>query len=175
MTPRADARRNRAAILTAATEAFAEHGPKATTEQVAVRAGVAVGTVFRHFPTKDALVVAIMKESLQHLVALAAGSTLFDFMSAVVDEAVRTRTVVVALTHDLDVGDALSGLTGELQRLLDQAKDAGVVRPDVQVDEVLALLTAAAQAAQSAGWPEDLRRRTLAVVFRGLALADVDS
>ena len=41
MTPRADARRNRAAILTAASEAFAEHGPKATTEQVAIRAGLA--------------------------------------------------------------------------------------------------------------------------------------
>ncbi|WP_327636746.1 TetR/AcrR family transcriptional regulator [Kribbella sp. NBC_00482] len=171
MTPRADARRNRAAILTAATEAFAEHGPKATTEQVAVRAGVAVGTVFRHFPTKDALIVAIMKESLQQLVALAAGSTLFDFMTAVVDESVRTRTVVAALAHDLDVGDALGSLTGELQRLLDQAQDAGAVRSEVQVDEVLALLTAAAQAAQQRAWSTDLRGRSLAIIFRGLAPA----
>lgn len=170
MTPRADARRNRAAILTAASEAFAEHGPKATTEQVAIRAGVAVGTVFRHFPTKDALLVAIMKESLQGLIELAAEASLFDFITAVVDEAVRTRTVVTALAGpELDVGDALRGLTDEIERLLDQAKDAGEVRSDVRVDEVMALLTAAAQAAQQGGWPEDLRRRTLAVIFRGLA------
>jgi AcrR family transcriptional regulator len=173
MTPRADAQRNRAAILAAASEAFAEHGPKATTEQVAIRAGVAVGTVFRHFPTKDALLVAIMKESLRGLIALAAESTLFDFITAVVDEAVRTRTVVTALAGpELDVGDALRGLSDEVGRLLQQAKDAGEVRPAVRVDEVMALLTAAAQAAQQSGWPEDLRRRTLAVVFRGLAEVD---
>ncbi|MEU4195604.1 helix-turn-helix domain-containing protein [Kribbella sp. NPDC026611] len=167
MTPRADARRNRAAILAAAAEVFAEQGPKATTEQIAGKAGIAVGTVFRHFATKDELLVAIMKESLANLVALAAEATLFDFITAVVDEAVRTRTVVAALAEDLDVGDALVGLTNEVQRLLDQAKDAGEVQADVQVDEVLALMTAAAQ---QADWPEDLRRRTLAIIFRGLAL-----
>lgn len=166
MTPRADAQRNRAAILAAATEAFAEYGPKATTEQVAVRAGVAVGTVFRHFATKDELLVAIMKESLQRLVALAAESTLFDFMTAVANEAMRTRTVVAALAQDLDVGDALKGLTNEVRRLLAEAQAAGDVRRDVQVDEVLALMTAAAQ---QEAWSEDLRQRTLAIVFRGLA------
>ena len=173
---RADARRNRAAILSAATEAYAEHGPKATTEQVAVRAGVAVGTVFRHFPTKDALLVAIMKESLQSLIDLAADSTLFGFISMVVEEAARTRTVVAALAGpELDVGEALGGLTDEIARLLEQAKDAGAVRPDVRADEVQALLTAAAQAAQQGGWPADLRQRTLAVIFRGLALAETGS
>jgi AcrR family transcriptional regulator len=166
MTPRADAQRNRAAILAAATEAFAEYGPKATTEQVAVRAGVAVGTVFRHFATKDELLVAIMKESLQGLVALAAESTLFDFITAVANEAMRTRTVVAALAQDLDVGDALKGLTNEVRRLLAEAQAAGDVRRDVQVDEVLALMTAAAQ---QEAWSEDLRKRTLAIVFRGLA------
>jgi AcrR family transcriptional regulator len=167
---RTDARRNRTAILTAAAEAFAEYGPKATTEQVAIRAGVAVGTVFRHFPTKDALLVAIMKESLQDLTELAAETNLFDFISAVVDEAVRTRTVVAALAgSEVDVGEALKGLTDEIGRLLKQAKDAGRVRSVARVDEVMALMTAVALAAQQGGWPMDLRRRTLAIVFRGLA------
>jgi AcrR family transcriptional regulator len=169
---RADAQRNRAAILTAARTAFAEHGPRATTEQVAKQAGVAVGTVFRHFPTKDALLVAIMKESLQGLITMAAESALFGFITAVVDEAARTRTVVDALNGpDLDVGDALRGLTDEVERLLEQAKDSGDVRADVRADEVMALLTAAAQAAQRSGWPDDLRDRTLAIIFRGLAPA----
>ncbi len=167
---RTDAQRNRTAILAAAAEVFAEHGSKATTEEVAIRAGVAVGTVFRHFPTKDALLVAIMKESLQRLTERAAEATLFDFVSAVVDEAVRTRTVVAALAGpELDVGDALRGLTDEIGRLLKQAKAAGEVRSAVRVDEVMALMTAAAQAAQQGGWPVDLRRRTLAIIFRGLA------
>ncbi|TCC34582.1 TetR/AcrR family transcriptional regulator [Kribbella capetownensis] len=167
---RADARRNRMAILAAATEAFAEHGPKATTEQVAIRAGVAVGTVFRHFPTKDALLVAIMKESLQRLTELAAESTLFEFLTAVVDEAVRTRTVVAALAGpELDIGDALRGLTDEIARLLEQAKDAGDVRAAVRADEVMALLTATTQAAQHSTWSTDLQERTLAIIFRGLA------
>ncbi|MEV0799677.1 helix-turn-helix domain-containing protein [Kribbella sp. NPDC050281] len=167
---RADAQRNRTAILAAATEAFAEHGPRATTEQVAIRAGVAVGTVFRHFPTKDALLVAIMKESLRRLTDLAAESTLFEFLTAVVDEAIRTRTVVAALAGpELDIGDALRGLTDEVERLLEQAKEAGEVRPTVRVDEVMALLTATTQAAQHSTWSTDLQERTLAIIFRGLA------
>jgi AcrR family transcriptional regulator len=167
---RADAARNRAAILTAASEAFAEHGPKATTEQVAQQAGVAVGTVFRHFPTKDDLLVAIMKESLERLTTLADESTLADFFDAVVDEAVRTRMIVTALGDSrLDIGDALRGLTDSVARLLDQAKAAGSVRPTAQVDEVMALLTAATYAAQQASWTADLRQRTLAVILRGLS------
>ncbi|MFI6830208.1 TetR family transcriptional regulator [Kribbella sp. NPDC050241] len=167
---RADAQRNRTAILAAATEAFAEHGPRATTEQVAIRAGVAVGTVFRHFPTKDALLVAIMKESLRRVTKLAAESTLFEFLTAVVDEAIRTRTVVAALAGpELDIGDALRGLTDEIERLLEQAKEAGEVRPTVRVDEVMALLTATTQAAQHSTWSTDLQERTLAIIFRGLA------
>src|SRR2546421_2027863 len=59
---RADARRNRERILAAAQEVFAEKGASASTEEVASRAGVAIGTVYRHFPTKDDLLRAIMKE-----------------------------------------------------------------------------------------------------------------
>ncbi|MET7281961.1 helix-turn-helix domain-containing protein [Kribbella sp. NPDC005582] len=169
MALRADAVRNRAAILTAASEVFATHGPNATTEQVAQQAGVAVGTVFRHFPTKDDLLVAIMKESLARLAALTNESTLATFFDAVVDEAVRTRMVVIALGDSgLDIGDALQGLTDNVTQLLDQAKAAGEARPTVQVDEVMALLTAAAYAAQQASWTADLRQRTLAVILRGL-------
>ncbi|GAA1692613.1 TetR/AcrR family transcriptional regulator [Kribbella yunnanensis] len=169
MALRADAARNRAAILAAASEAFAEHGPKATTEQVAQQAGVAIGTVFRHFATKDDLLVAIMKESLKRLATLADESTLAEFFTAVVDEAARTRMVVTALGESrLDIGDALRGLTDSVSRLLEQAKAAGEARSTVQVDEVMALLTAATYAARQSSWTTDLRQRTLAVILRGL-------
>ncbi|HVV20388.1 MAG TPA: helix-turn-helix domain-containing protein, partial [Pseudonocardiaceae bacterium] len=58
---RADAQRNRARILNAAESVFAELGASASTEEVAARAGVAIGTVFRHFPTKRDLLAAIMR------------------------------------------------------------------------------------------------------------------
>jgi AcrR family transcriptional regulator len=165
---RADAERNRAALLAAATEVFAEQGQKATTEQVAIKAGVAVGTVFRHFPTKDDLLTAIMKDSLQRLSAVAASSTLLDFITATVDEAATTRTVVEALTR-VDVAEALRSLTDVTAGLLSRAQDDGQVRHEIQIDEVMALLTATAQAAQQASWTTDLQRRTLAIVFAGLA------
>ena len=71
MAPRADAVRNRARILDAAGEVFASRGTSASTEEVAERAGVAVGPVFRHFPTKQDLMRAIMKEVLGGLLAQA--------------------------------------------------------------------------------------------------------
>lgn len=64
---RADARRNRDKILAAADVVFAQGGAAASTEEVARRAGVAVGTVFKHFPTKQDLLIALMKQSLQRL------------------------------------------------------------------------------------------------------------
>jgi AcrR family transcriptional regulator len=166
---RADAQRNRVAILAAAAAVFAEHGPRATTEQVAREAGVAVGTVFRHFPTKDALLIAIMKQSLERLSELADGATLAEFFGAVVDEAAGTRTVVEALApRGLDVGEALGGLKDTTARLLAAAKKSGEVRRDVRIDEVMALLTALAQAAQQASWTADVRRRTLKIVLAGM-------
>ncbi|MEV0721086.1 helix-turn-helix domain-containing protein [Asanoa sp. NPDC050611] len=61
---RADAARNRARILAAAEAVFAERGAAASTEDVASRAGVAIGTVFRHFPTKDDLLRAVLKDRI---------------------------------------------------------------------------------------------------------------
>lgn len=168
---RADARRNRAAILTAAATAFAQHGPAATTQQVADRAGVAVGTVFRHFPTKEALLAAIMKESLRRLTDQAQDTDLFGFITAVVDQAATTRTVVDALAGqgvDVEVAGALRQLQDATADLLDRGQQSGAVRPEIRLDEVMALLTAAAHGALHADWEPDLRHRTLAVVFTGL-------
>ena len=93
---RADARRNRARILTAAAEVFAERGASASTEEVARRAGVAIGTVFRHFPTKDDLLRAILKDLLGRLSAQVAllgaygdpASALFEFFAGMVGETI---------------------------------------------------------------------------------------
>lgn len=174
---RADARRNRARILAAAVEVFDEHGTSASTEEVARRAGVAIGTVFRHFPTKDDLLAAIMKDLRSRLEdraeELAAGedpAALFVFFTEVVEYAAGARTVVHLLAAGMDVGvdRQLAGLGQALEPLLARARDAHAVRDDVRLDEVLALLTAACHGALAAGWKPDLRHRTVTRLLAGL-------
>jgi AcrR family transcriptional regulator len=167
---RADAQRNRLRILEAARSVFAELGASASTEEVASRAGVAIGTVFRHFPTKRDLLAAIMTDLRCRLTEQARvfaadahpGTALFEFAGGVVEQATTKRTVAELLT----------GPTGSLQRaveiLLALAQAAGTVRPDVRVADVMALLGAASQGALRGGWDRRVRERTLAIIFDGL-------
>ncbi|MGH3759124.1 TetR/AcrR family transcriptional regulator [Actinophytocola sp.] len=175
---RADARRNRERILAAAEEVFVSRGAAASTEDVAARAGVAIGTVFRHFPTKRNLLSAIVKDLLARLTRevteLADGdpaTALFDFFTRVVEQAAAKRAVVELLARrgvEVGVADPVSTLRDAIGVLLERAQRAGAVRAEVRLDEVMALLTAAAQGALQGDWTADLRRRTLEVIFTGL-------
>src|ERR1700674_2193042 len=99
---RADARRNRARVLDAAEAIFADRGTSASTEEIAVRAGVGIGTLFRHFPTKEALLEAILMERVARLgevarsLATAAdpGAALFGLFGRMVEQAVRKKSYV---------------------------------------------------------------------------------
>jgi AcrR family transcriptional regulator len=165
---RADARRNRTRILQAATEVFAARGAAASTEDVAAAAGVAIGTVFRHFPTKRDLLAAILKELLADLTTAAEHDDLFEFFTRVVTETADKKFVVELLGEDVEVAGPIQSLATAVDILLTTAKKSGTVRQDVQLDEVLALLTAASQGALHGGWPPDLRTRTLALIYKGL-------
>jgi AcrR family transcriptional regulator len=176
---RADAQRNRAAILAAAEAVFAEQGTSAPTEEVAARAGVAIGTVFRHFPTKDALLAAMMKELLARLASEAAelighgdpATALFTFFARVVEQAAARKTVAELLADqgiDVHAAGPVATLRQELETLLAGAKKAGAVRDDVGGAEVLALLAATSDAALRSGWDARLQQRVLHVVFAGL-------
>ena len=176
---RADARRNRAAILAAAEAVFSEQGTSASTEEVAARAGVAIGTVFRHFPTKDALLGAMMKDLLARLASEAAAlishgdpaTALFTFFAHVVEQAAGKKTVAEMLADQgagLQAGGPVATLRQELEALLASAKRAGAVREDVGAAEVMALLAATSDAALRSGWDPSLQERTLAIVFTGL-------
>ncbi|MEV4413195.1 helix-turn-helix domain-containing protein [Catellatospora sp. NPDC049609] len=177
---RADAARNRARIMAAAEQVFSERGPAASTEEVANRAGVAIGTVFRHFPTKADLLRAIMKDLLARLVSdvddlrrgSEPGDALFAFFTNLVAHSARQKTVIdllAAAGSELNVPDAVGTLERSVGGLLRAAQQAGTVRRDVGLAEVMALLVAVCQGAVQAGWPADLQTRTLAVVFAGLA------
>jgi AcrR family transcriptional regulator len=176
---RADARRNRERILSAAEKVFAEKGAAASTDEVAVRAGVAVGTVFRHFPTKDDLLRAIVKallarltDKLDELIARGDPATaFFQFFTHMVEQAAAQKTVAQLLAETgvaVPVAEPVQGLRQAIEALLTSGQQAGAIRPDVRLDEVLALLTGACQGALHAGWDPDLQRRTLAVIFDGL-------
>jgi AcrR family transcriptional regulator len=173
---RADAVRNHAKILAAAGEVFAEKGASASTEEVARRAGVVVGTVFRHFPTKDDLLRAILKDVLAGLRAevaelLVAGPpdrALFTLIRRLVEQAAAHRAVVELLADTDPVGGGVGALYTPMARLLEKAQEAGTVRPGIAAAEVLAVTTALCRAAATAGWEPALRERTVALVEAGL-------
>jgi AcrR family transcriptional regulator len=183
---RADARRNRARILSAAGEVFAENGASASTEEVARRAGVAIGTVFRHFPTKDDLLRAIMKDLLQQLtdqVSLLAAegdpaTALFGFFTSMVGQAAAKKNVadlLAAAGTDVQVTAAVQTLQHGIGELLTLAQQADAVRQDVQAAEVMALITSTCQGALLGGWDSDLQQRALDIIFTGLRPAIEDT
>ncbi|MFB9443724.1 TetR/AcrR family transcriptional regulator [Dactylosporangium vinaceum] len=168
---RADAQRNRARILAAADAVFAEGGATASTEEVARRAGVAIGTVFRHFPTKDDLVRALLKRLLEELTAAAADldgrpGGLLALFELIVERTAANRTVVEVLAAEVPLAGPLGTLSAAADRLLQQGQAAGELRESVRIDAVMALLAGVTQAALSS--PPDLRRRALDIVFTGL-------
>lgn len=183
---RADARRNRARILEAADAVFAEQGPGAVTEDIARRAGVAIGTVFRHFPSKQALVEAVFITRLRFLTeqaralcaAESSGEEFFDFFARWVELSADKQSFVDALTAaGVDVqARAAAGeypvvraeLLEAVAALLRQAQRAGAVRADIGAPEITALLIGTARALQHAGAQQGPRARLLRVLFDGL-------
>ncbi|NDU72902.1 TetR family transcriptional regulator [Actinomadura sp. DSM 109109] len=176
---RADAVRNRERILEAAEEVFAGAGPEASTEEVARRAGVAVGTVFRHFPTKADLLRALMKRLLRQVTDDAAeliargdpSEALFEFFARLVERTAANRTVVGLLAAegmDVPISGPLGSLSDAVGELLVRGQEAGAVAPGIRLDEVMALLVSACQGALQGGWDADLRGRTLGIMLAGL-------
>lgn len=173
---RADAQRNRARVLAAAERVFADRGTAASTEEVARAAGVGVGTVFRHFPSKEALLQALVVERLarvtadarEHAASSDAGVAFFDFFTAAVRGSATKLELVDALAElGIHPHEAVASVAEELTEavavLLQQAQRAAAVRRDIGVREVIALLAGASQACRYA--PDD---RPLVVILDGL-------
>jgi AcrR family transcriptional regulator len=140
---------------------------------------VAIGTVFRHFPTKKDLLAAIVKELMRRLTddvnRLAddgdPATAFFTFFTRVVQQAAAKKSVVDLLAEagvDLDVAKPVHSLRQAVGTLLANAQQAGTIRDDVRLAEVMALLTATSQAALRAGWSRKLQQRALAIVYTGL-------
>jgi AcrR family transcriptional regulator len=181
---RADARRNRAKVLEAAEEVFASEGLAVPIDKVARRAGVGVGTVYRHFPTKQALFEAIVLARIEALVergealctAEDPGAALFTFISELVDLAVKKKDLSDELARaGVESEQLLGGVKERLERcfevLLERAQDSGVVRHDINRTDVTALVMGACMAASQPGCSESTQRlvRVLCDGFRARA------
>jgi AcrR family transcriptional regulator len=177
---RADALRNRVKVLEAAEAVFDARGTTASTEEVARAAGVGIGTVFRHFPTKEALLEAVYVARLRNLAAEAdglattedRGEAFFAFFARVVGHAATKNAFSAALMEaGVDVRETTAETGRELKRaltvLLGRAQETGAVRRDVGLAEVMTLLVGAARAAEH-GTDPGVHERALAVVLDGL-------
>jgi len=150
---RADAARNRARVLEVAYETFAEEGLAVPIDEIARRAGVGAGTVYRHFPTKEALFEAIASNRVHHLIDRAAafteaeepGGAFFAYLALLVDEGKADQGLVDALAGiGFDIAaaipDAEKQFMAVLEDLLTRAQRAGAVRADIGVRDVKALM-----------------------------------
>ncbi len=161
---RADAQRNRGHILEAAEVLFAAEGIEVPVDMIAEKAGVGVGTLYRHFPTKEKLCEAILLDRLSRLTldarALAEAedpaAAFFGFLEHVVEEGAAKRDFLVAVMgagaeFEIAAADVKEELRDALDALLRRAQSAGAVRPDVTALMVMSLVGATCQAAAHAG------------------------
>lgn len=177
---RADARRNRDRILASARELYARTGPTAQMEEVAAHAGVGLGTLYRRFPTKEALITAMVQERFESFVAIAgAAETIDDPFEALTSvmrghsQAAEEDSVFQLAMMQLDsfhwdgIEEQKAVVGASVTRILDRAKAAGAVRDDLTFDDYTMLmgsLTATMHFRYStAGW-----ERHLTLILDGL-------
>ncbi|MFI9802725.1 TetR/AcrR family transcriptional regulator [Streptomyces sp. NPDC052302] len=178
---RADARRNHERLLTEARAAFAEHGTDASLEDVARRAGVGIGTLYRHFPNRDALVSAVFEDaagelltrSRQLLEAPEPCAALVTWLRETVTHAGEYRGLARSLMAvSADGSSALARCSDPIRQaggaLLARAQQAGSVRADVAIADLLQLTHAIALAAEETPSDPDLADRLLNLTLRGL-------
>lgn len=154
---RADALRNRAIVLDAAAEIFVEAGADVAMDQIAERAGVGVGTIYRHFPSKDALIEAVMSDHLTRVaeeieqgLGLADQGGMAGLIRRLAAEVGLKRVLVERLTRQRagfrsDGLPAVRRLMEVLEKAVDEARERGELRADVTVGDLVAVAVAVAQ------------------------------
>ena len=176
---RADAARNRARVLDVAYETFAAEGLSVPIDEIARRAGVGAGTVYRHFPTKESLFQAVIADRMRRIIdeghalleSQEPGQALFMFMRSMVlqwgaaDRGLVEALAGVGIEINAAAPEAEEDFLSLLADLLRAAQDAGAVRLDVGVSEVKALMVGC-QAMQ--GYNAELAERVTEVALDGL-------
>jgi AcrR family transcriptional regulator len=175
---RADAQRNLDRVLLAAGEAFAAHGPNVSVDEIAKRAGVGHGTVFRRFPTKEALLAAVVAERIRQLSELAetlveepdAGVAFDSFVWQVGESQARDRALFECgpLCAEMpEVAEAKVRLLEAVAQLVGRAQQQGALRSDLEPSDVPIMIGSAMMGGAQTGDP-DAWRRYVSVVLDGL-------
>jgi AcrR family transcriptional regulator len=177
---RADARRNRERVIAAAREVFGEQGRDAQMDDVARRADVGVGTVYRHFPTKEALLEALAVDAFERIVArvrecleiadpwealstalwsgaeiLSADRALSEVMADI------PGPVPIGLTTQRELNDSMT-------TLLERAKASGDLRPDIVLDDLPMVMCGIGAATRKSHQCPDAWRRHMTIILDGL-------
>jgi len=169
--PRADSQRNREAILAVAKTAFSQFGEAASLDDIATKAGVGPGTLYRHFPTRDELIEAVYFSQVERLAS--AGTQLAesdkptealrDWMLMFIDH-ISEKLIILPVLNSLAGGpsrlyeSSREQIRESLELLVDRAKAAGEVRPDLDPMDLLRALIGVANLASFPDWETSARR-----------------
>ncbi|MGW2026087.1 TetR/AcrR family transcriptional regulator [Streptomyces decoyicus] len=178
---RADARRNYERLLTEARTAFTEHGTDTSLEDIARRAGVGIGTLYRHFPNRTALMGAVFQGEVDALLAHAKKladapqpcAALVEWLRAIITHASTYRGLSRALmTASADDSSGMARCSVPMREaggaLLTRAQQAGAVRPDVSISDLMQLTNGIALAAEESPDDPRLADRLLTLTLSGL-------
>jgi AcrR family transcriptional regulator len=179
---RADARGNYMALLAAADEVFTSHGPDAPLDEIARRAGVGNATLYRHFPTRRDLLVAVCVDEVEALCSLGerleshapAGDALTQWLRAYIDHVSSKNGLAAAFAtgrrEDSElVASCQAAITAVGTALLRRAQLEGAVRSSVGLQDLITLVNAIAMATESGGRGE--ANRLLTLVLEGVSSA----
>lgn len=179
---RADAQRNYDKLVAAAREVFAERGAEGSLDEIAKRAGVGPGTLYRHFPTRDDLIDALMRDWSARVVAdseaaasgeLPPRETLEQWFEVFVRHITLHRGAAAKITAAMD--DPSSPIYGKCQvlssaneRVLDYVRSTGQLRSGVETRDVVRLVSGVATVADAAGMPSEAVGPMLDIVIDGI-------
>lgn len=175
---RADARRNRALLLSAARDVFSEQGRDAQIDDVARRAGLGVGTVYRHFPTKEALLEALAIDKFERLHAMAsealasddAGEAFMSILWSAAEQMQCDRALSEAISEEAFAGalEQRAKLNAAGAELLRRAQAAGAVREDVEPEDLPVIMCSLAAAVRRGSDDPQRWKRYVELVCDGL-------
>ena len=169
--PRTDALRNRERLLEVAKGAFTRHGADASLDDIARQAGVGAGTLYRHFPTRDALIEAVYRSEVEKLAAAAHGfaaamspvEALRAWLLLFVDYIAAKHIIAPALNSVAGGPSRLyegsrSTVQGALDALVKRAKKSGDVRRDVDASDLLRAVIGVSYVGSGGDWQQSARR-----------------
>src|SRR5215203_4091678 len=177
---RADARRNRQQLMTAAADLFAERGVDVPLDEIARRAGVSIGTLYNHFPNRGALLDAVLPDWVAEVNGLAEAASadsdpwqgFAGFMNGLFDLQARHPSMNDAIARTpagpVDVASECGRAGGVLESVVNRARDAGVLRPDFSAGDLATMIGAMSKVIAMSNGDDEVWRRHLGYLIDGL-------